>query len=1204
MEEAFLVPDIELVEQLPQGIAIYEPLAGGEDFILQYINPAGAALTRRERDPLIGHRLTDLFPGAAGLGLIDTLRRVLHGGVPEHLETARYSDDHCTFWADNQVYRLRTGALMAVFQDRSAQVASEQAGAAAETRYRQVFENSLVGIFIVSAERVIIEINRRAGEIFGFPDPSAAIGRSIELVHVSHATFVDFGKQVFSHLEADGVSNIRYQLKRQNGELFWAELSGKPINGRDRADGVVWVIADVTAAIAAQTALHDSETRYSLAVAGANDGLWDWKIPANEVYFSPRWKEILGYRDDEIPNRFDEWQSRVHPDDLDQTMQAISSHLAGLNDHFEAEFRMRRKDGAWCWILARARCIRDQDGRPIRMAGSHTDIDARKLAEQRSEADRRRLATVFETVQTGIAIVDVESQRIVEANAQAAHTLGLEREALIGARCSDWLCTDPSECPFRGARTPVLNRETTFRHRAGHRLPVLQSAVPLDVDGDHRLLESYVDISAQKAAQRELRAAKEAAEAAALAKSEFLAKMSHEIRTPMNSIIGMTQLTLDTALRAEQRENLEIVSASASALLGLIDDILDFSKIEAGRLDLEEIDFDLADLIEGVLDSLSLRAAEKGLELTQLIGEAVPSVCRGDPTRLRQVLINLVGNAIKFTERGEVVLHVDLDAQTGPGHRLRFRVCDTGIGIPAEQRVQIFEAFNQADNSTRRRYGGTGLGLTICRQLVDLMGGEIGVEAGPSGGSTFWFTIELSAARGNAPVKPQPIAELAGTHCLIVDDTEANRILLSKTLQQWQCPSTAVASGAEALAELRRATASSDPYDLVLLDMMMPEMDGEETARAIQEDPGCGDAPVLVLTSVAHRSDMQRLATLDVAGYLLKPIKRSLLRQAILAVLGRPAPGDGTAASSTKMAMVTSETLQEDHLAGLRLLLVEDKPFNQRVAEGFLKRREIRVTIANDGAEALARLAEQSFDLILMDVQMPVMDGLETTRRIRTLEGAADPPRHTPIVAMTAHAMSGDREGCLAAGMDDYVSKPIDPDKLYRAIARWAGNSRCGRVALPAGSPRLPAADDAPAAPAAAAGAPTLSTEESPMASPQTDPLAHLLSLFGDDLALVHEIVAIFLEDAPASLADLGYAIEAEDSQRIAAAAHALKGMARNFGLDDLGGQFARIEQLGRDEQPDAAWAPFKAAQAELEALYPVLKAKLGALSDEDPDRR
>ncbi len=1055
----------------------------------------------------------------------------------------------------------------------------------AEDRYRLVFENSLVGVFTVSEDRRIMEINPRACEIFGLQYEDA-VGRSIADVHVSPAHYERFGEAVFSQIVEAGVSNVQYPLRRRSGEIFWAELSGKPINGHNRDDGVVWVLVDISRAKAAEIALRESEERYSLAVAGASDGLWDWKIPTNEIYFSPRWKEIIGFRDDEIPNCFDAWQQRVHPQDVDSAFGAIQAHLRGETEHMEIEFRMRHKDGSWCWILARGKCVRDATGLPMRMAGSHTDIDARKRVESQLQENRKRLETVFSTVQTGIAIVDHEQRIIVDANEKAAEILGVELDDLLGHRCSDWFCSDSDPCPFAGPFVPVVNRESALRHRDGHPIPVLRSVVPLDYPDRSFLLESYVDISELKQAEVALRAAKEVAESAARAKSEFLAKMSHEIRTPMNSIIGMTKLTLDTGLDAEQRENLQIVNASSEALLGLIDDILDFSRIDAGRIELEAIDFDLDHLIEEVLDSFGLRAFEVGIELAYLIDPEVPSRMHGDPGRLRQILVNLIGNALKFTPAGEVVVALSRQPSDRGEVRVRFAVSDTGIGIPQDKQDLIFDAFAQVDNSTRRRYGGTGLGLSICRQLVALMTGEIGLYSRPGEGSEFWFSLPFKPAVQPAPPVVSSAVDLTGIRCLIVDDTKANRMLLEKTLRGWKCESVAVDSGRNALAQLHWANQSGAPYDLVLLDMAMPEMDGEEVALEIRDDPHCGRPRVILLTSVGRRADLERLAALGVSAYLSKPIKRALLRETMLATLGRAATS-----GIALRPVITDDSLRGFSLAGIKVLLVEDKPFNQKVAERFLEKKQMSVIIAADGLQALEVLRRQHFDVVLMDVQMPVMDGYETTRAIRAAEAtdASTEPLHLPVIGMTAYALAGDRERCLAAGMDDYVPKPIDPERLYAAIRTWTAPLRergvAGRALHHAsGANRSGQSQATPVKPS-----PSAATDHSHPLDPDLL-LARVRSIFGEDQDALQGIFRIFLDDVPADIDRLGAAIAAADGAAVTSLAHSIKGMLRNFGLAWLGDRFQEIEEQGRRGAMDSASLLLEQARLGLEQVYAILR--------------
>lgn len=823
--------------------------------------------------------------------------------------------------------------------------------------------------------------------------------------------------------------------------------------------------------------------------------------------------------------------------------------------------------GYACWYGARD--LLKTAEREAELEAAHATVEERiriRTAELWQTEERFRRA--FDDAATGMALVAPDG-RFLRVNRVLGDLVGYSETELLASTFQ--AITHPADL---GADVEHLQKalrgeintyqmEKRYLHKNGQTVWVLLSvSLVRDAAGDPVHFVSQIqDITARKRGEEALRSATAAAEAASRAKSEFLANMSHEIRTPMNGILGMTDLILETDLSPEQRESIGLVKSSADALLTVINDILDFSKIEAGKLDLDPLPFSVRDTVGDMLKTLAVRAHAKGLELACDIHRDVPDLLTGDSHRLRQVLTNLVGNAIKFTESGEVVVRCQRVIEPGTTIRLQFCVADTGIGIAPDKLRAVFEPFTQADGSTTRKYGGTGLGLTICQRLVELMGGRIWAESEPGKGSTFFFEVCLERASGSFERTIEAPVELKGIAVLIVDDNATNRRVLAETIRHWGGRPTCAGSGPEALDELRWAAGNGTPFPLVLLDGMMPEFDGFMVAERIAQEPALAGTAVLMLTSADRQGDAARCRGLGVAAYLVKPVKPAELNRAIAAALRSPTVGGGTA----KPAVPAPRTVPSGSPSrSLRVLVAEDNLVNQRVIIRLLEKYGHTVTVTGDGAQAVAAIQRDPFDIVLMDVQMPEMDGFEATQAIRLREAGTG--QRTPIVAMTAHAMKGDRERCLAAGMDDYVSKPVQRAELLRVLS-WAAGM--GGAASTTETPQ-PVATPGPRP-----------EQELP---PALDRVSALERLGGDE-ELFAEVASVFLSDAPKLMAELSKAVASGDAPTVQRAAHGLKGAAGYVGGKLTSDAAAVLEKIGASANLKQAPAALDQLNAEVSRL-------------------
>jgi two-component system sensor histidine kinase/response regulator len=955
--------------------------------------------------------------------------------------------------------------------------------------------------------------------------------------------------------------------RARSGHLYWVQATIVPlVDDRGAPEQFIAIRTDITARKQLQAAMADAESRVRRITNAVPGVVYQCEVGHGKIrytFLSDRLTEIRGLDRTALLADGSLAFAQIVSEDRERCFSEVLD-AAARRASWHGDYRVLLPDGSLRWIRSEIKPEPQlaSDGATV-FTGIWQDVTQLKEAGE-------RLRQVTESIP-----VVVFQYRLWADGRQNFSFCSSVVQAICGLEPED-VMADPAaffDQVFEEDREPFVeafvasaknNVRIAIEFRMHHKTSgaviwVHGESMPKKAEDGGVLWNGYLtDITQAKQASNELSRAKEAAEVANRAKSDFLANMSHEIRTPMNGVIGMTELALETELTQEQREYLEIVKSSSDALLRVINDILDFSKIEAGKLMIEKVSFNLGRMVGETLKSLAIRAQAKGLELVCDMDPDVPTAVVGDPGRLRQILMNLIGNAIKFTEHGEVVLHIGAEQHGSQMRLFRFSVQDSGIGIPPALLDSIFEAFSQEDSSITRRFGGTGLGLSISRRLVEALGGQISVQSELGRGSRFEFSALMEVISHGA-VASDNAEQLAGLKVLLVDDNEVNRRVISRALDSLGMHTSQADSGSGALAAVAQAATTSARFDLVLLDAHMPGMDGFTAARQMLALPGCADLTLVMLSSAGLKGDAQRSKEVGFAAYLSKPFTRIELTQLLSRVV------NGTQANTTEL--VTRHVIQDEDQA-LDVLLVEDNVVNQKLAIALLGRWGHRVTVADDGQVALDLLEDKRFDLVLMDMMMPVLDGLEATRRFRAVEQG----RRTPIVAMTANVMQGDRERCLHAGMDDYISKPIETAELQRVL------SRC-RSQLHFDS-NLIATENGP-------------TEVVSSAAPEFDFVA---GLHAADQEVVDIIAEVFVEQWPLDLQKMTSALAENDLTPLLHTAHALKGTLGMFGAKPAVLLAAELEQLAANKNPDAA-APVRAlAMEKLMVLHVQVDLLLAAL--------
>lgn len=1124
-----------------------------------------------------------------GMGREDLYMRPVHELYPEeewtrmqsldirkknmlhHFETQVVKKDGSLLDIDLSITVLKTSdggktGSIGIIQNIAERKLAERKLRLAEEKYRSVFENSAMALTVTDEDERVIQWNKYAEKLFGF-SAEEFYRKPVRELYPEEA----WKRMQSMNIRSQGVlRQHETQAIRKDGKLIDISISVTVLTTPDGGKtGSIGIVEDITERKEADCKIKNAEEQYrtifensavAITVTDEDERIVSWNHLAEGLLGMNR-KDLfhLPVRNLYAP---EEWQR----------LQAMDLRKKGITQNVETQ--ITRKDGKKIDVDMCITVLRTEDGGKRGSIGIIRDITIRKEAERKLRIAEEKYRTIFDNSPVAITIAD-QNGVIVSWNKFAEELLERTHDNFFGRTveslypAEEWVKIHALNITRNG----TSHFETKILKGSGEPLDV-KTSVSILTDVEGRITGSIGiirDITERNRMMAELKKSREQAELANRSKSDFLSNMSHEIRTPMNGILGMVDLLLETQLTSEQHEYATFVKSSGDSLLSIINDILDFSKVEAGKLTLETIPFDLWSSVEDVASMLAVKAQDKGIELLVRFSADTPRRILGDPGRIRQVLINLAGNAIKFTNKGYVLINVESMAKGGDLCEFKISVEDTGIGIPDDKIDYVFEKFTQADTSTTRRYGGTGLGLAICKQLAELLGGKIGAQSRVGFGSSFWFTVQCPLDR-QAP-KAIPKAELAGLKTLIVDDQEVNRRILEEKLTSWSVETAAVSCAEEALTALHKAVGAGAPFDMVLLDYQMPETNGLMLARAIKADPAIQKSVLVVLTSLGTRGDSKQMEDVGVAAYLVKPVRHEHLYDTLSMAWG-------AYSRNIPSRLITRYTLKENQvqekqesktptLVSAKVLLAEDNLVNQKVAKKMIEKMGCSVDVVASGLEALNKVRQNRYDLIFMDCQMPEMDGYEATREIRKLAGEQS---KIPIIALTANAMDGDRERCLSAGMNDYLAKPVKVAELSAKIQQWRSEKTSAPALLSEG---VPLRVDPPLPKPLSHGC---------IDATRIDELKEYAD--EDDADFVSDLFDIFFTSCHERLLKIRQAIAAGNLPGISGHVHTIKGSSRNLGAVRLSRVCESLEKAILDKTFDRVGPMVADLGSEIDLLH------------------